>query len=139
MNGTLQKIIDNGLMVRQIPKTVSETYSYMPDHSKFLSSKGRKILNIVDCEHVVAEDVTPEMWQRRLGTGYYVSEQFRYDNGKVYRKFTTLTYVPKHAGMWMSKPCRNTNSTVQWDIKHDNVFPTLEEAVDHAVEVLKKC
>lgn len=44
-------------------------------------------------------------------------------------EYCRRTRIPANPGYWMCKQVRNTSSMVSWDIKTDNLAPTLSESV----------
>lgn len=53
--------------------------------------------------------------------------------GKACRRIT----IPNHAGYWMCKQVNDTDSRVQWNIKRDNLAPTLEESIGKFIASLQ--
>ncbi len=55
------------------------------------------------------------------------------DNEKIVeingRDFVERTRVPDNAGFWMAKQCIGMDAQVHWNLKRDNLSPTLAEAV----------
>lgn len=69
---------------------------------------------------------TVSMYGYREGSPLMKNAELVERNG---RKFQRVVKVPKYAGMWMAKQCKNTSSNVSWSSKRDNLAPTLEGAV----------
>lgn len=70
------------------------------------------------------------LWSATSGRALKNNEELVEKNG---RTFIQETRVPANAGMWMAKKCPNSDSTVRWNIKTDNLSNTLDEAVAKAV------
>ena len=54
------------------------------------------------------------------------------------RQFARRTKIPKHAGMYMCKSVNSTCSTVSWDIRFDNLAPSLEESLTLFLQNIKE-
>lgn len=107
-------IQEHGLIVRCIPKTVTEYVSYN-------SVTG----NLTE---VVVSEIS--RFSKSTIESYKNDPQFEIRNGYLYKKLSEVTrFVPDSiAGKWMAKR-GNTGAIIHFDKKYDGVFDTLEEAV----------
>ena len=93
------------LSTRRIPNILTETYEIR--HYK----EGDEIVTLT------VDKVAPEL---------KASFAKNFPEG---RKFCRRYKVPKNAGKYMVKPVDNNMSTVQWNVKTDNLADTLEESI----------
>ena len=78
---------------------------------------------------------TVSMYGHREGSSLMKNAELVERNG---RKFQRVVKVPKYAGMWMAKQCKNSWSSVEWNLERDNLSPTLEEAVLKACSAIEE-
>lgn len=112
----LSAILEHGLSVRQIPATVREVWGY---NEKLMKPEYQVEWLVVD------NKLTQEQFDTRISRGFISRDVFKYEDNKLWRKFMTDTRIPQNAGYWMCKKVTSTSSTVTWDIKKDNLAPTL--------------
>lgn len=117
----LDLIIENGLSLRQIPKTVTIAYSF--DQKLFDREPGWEII-----ENVSKQNVTEEQYLKAK-TKLFPDPNFRWENGTIYRKCMKKISQPEHAGWWMCQKVVDTSSTVLWNKTKHNLAPTLAESV----------
>ena len=112
---TLAEIVKHGLSIRQIPLRVFralEMQHFQPGDEVVESEVGGRQYD----------------WLKRFHRN---PDNYRFDDAqqKVFRRYARRTIVPEHAGCWMCKQVTDTGSTVVWDIRTDNLAPTLAESV----------
>jgi len=56
---------------------------------------------------------------------------------KVMIDYARRTTIPEKAGWWMAQQTHDTRSKTAWSYKHDNLSPTLGEAVEKCVNKLE--
>lgn len=105
-----------GLSIRQIPNEVTSCYSIQ--HHK----EGNEIVYVTLDSHWNYE---PFKKKHKDSPNYIFDD----DTKTIKRALTKETTIPKNAGYWMCKQVNNTSSQVSWNIKTDNLAPTLEESV----------
>jgi hypothetical protein len=111
----LSAIVNHGLSIRQIPKTVTSLHEVR--HAK----PGD---NIVEHE-LFGHDFD------RLKRYVTSSDNWRFDDAsrRVFRRYVRTIRTPKYAGFWMCQQVTNTSSTVLWRKTDHNLASTLEESV----------
>ena len=115
----LQTIIDNGLSIRQIPLRVAETRSFYSYGDTGLPEN----------HEIVETPIDPKFFDYHKKK-HSDSLDYRFDGEKVFRRFLRTHRIPKYAGHWMCKKVTDTNSSVRWNLKTDNLAPTLSESVE---------
>lgn len=93
-------------------------------------SKGEKIMDIVAMieKYNLSVRRIPNIVSETLDIRHFKDgdEILVSPNG---RKFCRRYKVPANAGKYMVKPVDNNMSTVQWNVKTDNLANTLEESI----------
>jgi hypothetical protein len=112
----LSAILEHGLSIRQIPASVREVWGY---NEKLIKPEYKIEWLVVDSK------LTAEQFQTRIDRGFLTRDVFKYEDNKLWRKYMTNVRIPQNAGYWMCKKVTHTSSTVQWDMKTDNLAPTL--------------
>jgi len=113
----IQIIEKYGLSIRQIPKETRALYD-MRHHKE-----GNKIVySSLDMEHI---NYIPFKKKRGDDSGLIFDDA----NQTIKRRYTEVLTVPNKAGYWMCKQVKSTSSSVQWNIKKDNLASTLEKSL----------
>lgn len=122
----LKIIIENGLSIRQIPEKLDYTWS---------------INNHKEGNEIIEDTINPKNYNynyKPFKEKYKDDPNYKFydDVQKIVRLLTKETVFPTYAGYWMCKKVNSTSSTVSWNIKTDNLAPTLEESVKLFLEKL---
>ena len=114
---TLEIIIKNGLSIRQIPKQTISLHEIR--HHK-------------ENQEIVLQTLSNHWNYKPFKKRHVDNKNFIFDDTTetIKRKFTKKITIPKNAGFWMCKQVENTNSSVAWNIKKDNLAYNLKESVN---------
>tara|TARA_R110000851_G_scaffold82212_1_gene180332 strand:- start:75 stop:455 length:381 start_codon:yes stop_codon:yes gene_type:complete len=114
---TLEIIIKNGLSIRQIPKQTISLHEIR--HHK----ENQEIVF-----HTLPNHCNYKPFKKKNGD----NKNYIFDDATetIKRKFTKKITIPKNSGFWMCKQVKNTNSSIAWDIKKDNLASNLKESVN---------
>jgi hypothetical protein len=118
----IKLIHENCVSIRSIPKQIEIVYTmhgFMDGYEVF--------------EKEFARDVTEEKYLL-MKESLKLNEDFRLENGVIYRKWCRHFEYPKNGGRWMAQVVRRNDSIITWNLKKHGVFDTLEEAVLHAID-----
>ena len=116
---TLEKIIEHGLSVRQIPEQVIE-------HWTFTKVKPGDVI----VEREWDTDRNTFAYKEKMALKYPANYRIDYESKKVFRRIKKSIRYPKHGGKWMSqRTTDNTDACIKWDVKRHNLAPTLQESV----------
>lgn len=110
----LRIITDNFLCVRRLPFKVVSVYAYREGDENKLGGLNGKPMYGADGKEI-------KNIKREIVTGY--------GNWDKDKKFIKDTKTVEKGGWFLVQPVNSTSSTVRFDLKHDFVAPTLEEAI----------